>query len=773
MIEIICDQYEVHASEDCDNLITESFEFEETLEIIKRCAENEKSLKIIVRNPALFDWFDAACKYGAKKQIIDPVIMLADKLGLHVMPEYLKNNPYWIVELELMKKCEEFPIHGTSVDNWLKKIMIGETWTKDEPDFTIDLPKIFKFLINTRQSDLHKLKKKLIDDCLICWSSNNLDSAELFLWLKDNPFMRAKYIIWEQLLSLFPKDKISTWLQQDDVWYELTLFLNRDKLSNLDLLTQLPENIASFARAFLDEEWRESPEKALSFISGTMEFEKNFLMEKLRKQLYGEIAINNCIYTKLLEFKNFSGVTILAHQLHLVSKPAELSIDSSIHDVQEWLDTDYLPFYNSCALLGVVELTEPHIQQFESWLKLHYTDMLFGGEGMAYSKIVQLKKLITTGETVLMIIFDGLDYICARDELMSALQTYGFYPSNEMIPYLSFLPTQTYIAKPTLVAGKMKSQIPDEQPNATFYKKLLQDYLGIPENDIRSKTDRDGSLLELIQVPANIYLYLDNYLDQELLHKNYRQYMRKKKYGEYIQKQASEIAQCLKDFKEMYGKELHVIISSDHGYTVLPKTSEIIDVSLTKNGKTRTLIATEIEKQKEIEQDKIWELYSDLYGLNDTMIIPKGYTCFNKRPLGATHGGCSPQEMAVPWFIINKTKPKPPIELNFAIEGDIFRKRIENSLIMTIVNPNPYKVTFIQINVEGMESNSNLPKTINANTIEKINFNYNASIVVENNAKFSISYCFNSMVGEIKKNLTIIVPTTGAMTTEFDDDFDF
>ncbi|MCK5097821.1 MAG: hypothetical protein KAR45_06935, partial [Desulfobacteraceae bacterium] len=522
MIEIIYDQYGLYSDDDFDNLITETSQYEGELNKIKDCMEKGESYRVIVRIPVVFKWLDAAIKYGAKKQIIDPVIMLADKLGLQVMPEYLKNNPYWVIELGLIKKCEETSIHGTSADNWLKRIMIGEAWTKNEPRSTTDLSRIFNLLINTRESDLHELEKYLINDCLIFWSNNKLDTAELFSWLKDNPFARAKYIIWEQLLSLFPEDKISAWLQQDNVWYELTLFLNRHKLPRLDLLTQLPESITSFARSFLDEEWRISSENALSFISGTMEFEKFFLMEKLRKQLHDEVAINNFIYTKLIEFKNFPGVTALANQLHPVNKPTELSMDYSIHDIQKWLDNEYLPFYNSCALLGMVDLTKPYIQQFESWLKLHYTDMLFG-KGMAYSKIAQLKELVTAGEPVLMIVFDGLDYICARDELMPALQNYGFYPSNEMAPYLSFLPTQTYIAKPTLVAGKMKSQIPDEQPNATFYKKLLQDYLGIPENDIRSKTDRDGSLLELIQETADVYLYLDNHLDQEFLHRNYRQ----------------------------------------------------------------------------------------------------------------------------------------------------------------------------------------------------------------------------------------------------------
>ncbi|MDA3789377.1 MAG: hypothetical protein PF503_12920 [Desulfobacula sp.] len=569
MIEIIYDQYGLYSEDNFDSLITETSQYEGELNKIKDYMGKGESYCVIVRIQVVFKWLDAAIKYGAKKKIIDPVIILADKLGLQIMPEYLKNNPHWVIELGLIKKCEETPIHGASADNWLKKIMIGEAWTKDEPIAITDLSRIFNFLINTRASGLHELEKHLINDCLTCWSNNKNDSAEIFFWLKGNPFTRAKYIVWEQLLFLFPENKISAWLQQDNVWYELSLFINRHKLPRLDIQTQLPESITSFVRSFLDEEWRIFPEKALPFISGTMEFEKIFLMEKLRKQLHDEAAINNLVYTKLIEFKNFHEVITMAHQLYPVKKPTELSMDCSIYDIQKWLDNEYLPFYNSCALLGLMNQTEPYIKSFENWLGLHYTDMLFG-KGMAYSKIIHLKELVSAGEPFLMIVFDGLDYICARDELIPALQSYGFYPSNEMVPYLSFLPTQTYIAKPTLVAGKMKSQIPDEQPNAIFYKKLLQDYLGIPENHIRSKTDRDGSLLELIQEPADAYLYLDNHLDQEFLHRNYRQYIRRKKYGEYVQKQANEIAQCLKDFKEMYGKQLQVIVCSDHGYTVIP-----------------------------------------------------------------------------------------------------------------------------------------------------------------------------------------------------------
>jgi len=772
MIEIICDQYELYPAEAFDSLITEPFQFEDELVNIKIHAAAGESLRVIVRNRALFDWFDAAAKYGAKKRVIDPVVELANELQQHYMPDYLKENPRWIVELRLLEKLKEHPVKGESADNWLKRVLLGEAWVKNVLISPEDLSEIFLFLVSRKESSLHPLEKYLIAENYQDWSLVKSNNSALFAWLKENPFNRAKYIVWEQLLSLFPEDKISAWLQQGHVWYELSLFPNRLQLPRLDLNIQLPDSITTFAIAFLEEEWKFSPDKALLFISGNLDFENNFLMEQLRQQLQNEVAISQTVYEKLLEFKNFPKVIVLARQLLPAKKPSGLALGSSINEVQDWTANEYLPFYNSCALLGLLDLTEPYISEFEGWLEQHYTDMLFG-KGMAFKQISKIKEHVIAGESVLIFVFDGLDYVCARDELLPALQKKGFFSSNNITPYFSFLPTQTYVAKPTLVAGKMKSQIPDELPNAYFYKKLLQEYLGIPEDDIRSKTDRDGSLLDLIQKPAKAYLYLDNHLDQEFLHKNYPQHLRGKKYGEYVQKKAEVISQCVKDFKNMYGKSLQASICSDHGYTIIPKNCPIIDVPVTKSGKTRTLFASETEKIDELDQDKIWELNSDLYGLNDTMIIPRGYACFNKRPQGATHGGCSPQEMAVPWFFLSEDKPEPPKALSFSIEGELFRKRVDNMVTVIVSNSNQYPITIVKLKIEGLDVASYLPKTIGSKCIGKFESKYNASTVAESHVEFSVYYCFRSPSDELEQNLTITVPTTGAMTTEFGDDFEF
>ncbi|MEA1921919.1 MAG: hypothetical protein U9N63_04620 [Pseudomonadota bacterium] len=771
MIEIVCDQYGLYDAEDSDSLITEPFQFEGELVKIKSHSETGESLRVIVRNPALFDWFDAAAKYGAQKRIIDPVAELASRLQQSIVPKYLKANPSWIVELGLLDKSEKQPGQRESVENWLKRVLLGEVWREKAPDSPEDLSEFFAYLLKCKENSLHSLEKELLREQLQYWSLSSPDNPELFSWLKKDPFMRARCIVWEQFLSLFPEDKVSAWLQQDQIWHELSQFPNRHLLPRLSLAVQLPENIAAFARLFLLEKWGSSPDMALSFISGFLDFEKSFLMDQLRKQLQKEVSISQSFYEKIVKFEKFPEVLSMAHQLVPAKKPSTLAVDCSISTVKDWVANEYLPFYDSCSLLGQVDSTESCVKEFEMWLQQHYTGMLFG-EGMAYSQIAQLKERVLAGDHILMIVFDGLDYLCAHDELLPVMQENGVFPLSDPTPFFAFLPTQTYISKPALVSGKMKSQIPDEVPNASFYEALLQGYLGIQEDDIRSRTDKDGTLLELIQEPAKVYLYLDNYLDRELLHTTIRQYLRKKKYAEYVRIQAVEIVRCLKDFKTMYGESLSVVICSDHGYTVIPKNALVVDGSVGKTGKSRTIFSSEVENVKDLDQEQIWVLHPDLYGLNHEMVILLGYSCFNRRPKGATHGGCSPQEMAVPWFLLSEDKPAFLDPLTFSLEGEIFRKRSDNNLTLNISNPNGYSVTIIEMDVRGLDITSSLPMRIAKNDIGKFHSQFNASGVSESMVEFSVRYRLKSLAGEMENNLILKVPTTGAMSTEFDDDFE-
>ena len=59
------------------------------------------------------------------------------------------------------------------------------------------------------------------------------------------------------------------------------------------------------------------------------------------------------------------------------------------------------------------------------------------------------------------------------------------------------------------------------------------------------------------------------------------------------------------------------------------------------------------------------------------------------------------------------------------------------------------------------------------NNTYKFHFSFNASAIGESFVEVTVQYRLKSMAGELEKNLILKVPTTGAMSTEFDDDFDF
>jgi hypothetical protein len=771
MIEVICDPHKLCKLTNADRLVTEVDQFEDELANIKAHFEAGDSLRVIVRNQILFRYFDAANRYGAQKRVLDPIAMLAEELHQSVVPEFLKTEPGWVVELDLLNKAKEQPGENETVERWLKKVLLGEVWGDNFSVSQEWLSALFAFLTDRNKEQLHPLEENLVSEQLQEWYRENPDQSELLSWLQNAPFQRARFVIWEQQLSLFPNNEISAWLQQDNIWFELSKFPNRSHLPRLVSSLQLPEKITVFARAFLLEKWKISPEEAIPFISGKLDFEANFLQEQLRRQLQAGKALSPFVYDRIVAL-GIPEVTSLAKQLVLVEAPSILPENISVADMQRWLADEYLPFYNSCSLLGKLSATEPYLEKFEEWLFHHYKkELLFNGEGMAYRQISQLKGC-SVDEPILMVVFDGLDYLCACEDLLPIMQNNGFFPLDDPTPFFSFLPSQTEIAKPVLVAGRMASQIPDEKPNAVFYKELLQSCLLLPAEDIRSKTDKDGTLLELIQEPAKIYLYLDNQLDREYLHSNLRQFSRKRKYSNHVRKQAEEIVQCLKEYKDLYGKSLKVVICSDHGYTIIPKDAEVIKVTAEKIGKTRTLSGHKPEHIEDLPTQRVWKLHPDLCFLNEEMIVPRGYACFNSRPHGATHGGCSPQEMAVPWFVLSDEEPLVFEPLCFSFLGDIYRKRSENDVVLNISNPNSFAVIVVEMEIPGIETSPSLPIKIGKNDTQNFHSSFNASSMSENNIDFSIRYRVKSMAGELEKSLIIKVPTKGAMSTDFDDDFD-
>ncbi|MDR3555559.1 MAG: hypothetical protein P4L55_12455 [Syntrophobacteraceae bacterium] len=772
MQKIICDKFGLHPLQAGDYLVKDESQYEKALELLKTQA-NESIGCIVVKNPALFHWFDApARRFSCTVIHLDPVGDLTKRLNRSDIKGLFRNHPEWIVELKLLEKADQEEILSQeSAESWLLRVLLGHSWQVEEPVEDASLPEILRWLATRDENKLHPLTRQLLMERLNAWGMSDSGRAEFFRWLGHAPFQRAKVLAWEQALREYPSSIVSSWFQHVDEWNSLHL-LPENFRSFPGLEIPIPEGTAVFLKAFLDEEWSRSPFQALSFLSGRLEPEGIFLLKKLQSLLRQGIPLERDIYQRICQLAGFPEAVCLARRLLPVKEPSFLPDSVSIEIVQEWLRDEYLPYYDSCATLKLTEKTEPFVEQFENWLKRNYSNLLIDGAGMAYRQIGELKSRLEDGP-VLLYVFDGLDYLGGQDVLLPILEQAGAYPENGIAPYFAFLPTETFIAKPTLVCGWMNSQLPPERPDAAFYRKLLQDSFGLVETEVVSATDQDSTLYELVQNPAKVYLYLDNQLDREYLHTSLTPYARREKYNSHIRKQAEAIIEAARVVKEQLGANLCIGVCSDHGYTELPQKIGKLDVQGSKTGKTRSAVIDQSSSVQHVDEKSIWRLKPGLFGLHEEMAIPLGYACFGKRPKGATHGGCTPQEVAVPWFMLSFQKSEPAIQPSVAIDGEIFRKRKENRVKVSFSNPNNYALTIVEISLPGIEFVTPLPVRVLPNQVGCLEATFDATGVSEILIDLKGTFTMRHRFGKEKSSVGLKIETRGAMVDEFGDDFEF
>ncbi|MCK5228763.1 MAG: hypothetical protein KAR13_00760, partial [Desulfobulbaceae bacterium] len=717
-------------------------------------------------------WFDApARRFSCTIIHLDPVSELKRCLNRFDIPRLLETHPEWVIELKLLEKSEQEAIRPhEAAESWLRRILLGPAWQASEAVDNAELAEVLQWLASHNEQNLHHLTCQLLREQIHAWGQNDPGRAALFCWLGPAPFQRAKVFAWEQMLRQYPSSLVSSWFQHIDEWNVLHLL--PDHYRSLPIMIPLPDGISVFLRTFLDEEWSRSPLTALSFISGRLKPERAFLIAKLQSLLHQGIALEQDVYQKILHLNDFPGAVSLARKLLPAKEPSFLPDSVSIEIVQEWLRDEYLPFYNSCAVLKLTEKTEPFVEQFENWLKRNYSDLLINGAGTAYRQINGLKSQLEDGP-ILLYIFDGLDYLGGQDVLLPILEQAGAYPENEVAPFLAFLPTETFIAKPTLVCGWMNSQLPPERPDASFYRKLLKDSFGLVEAEILSATDQDASLYELVQNPARVYLYLDNQLDREYLHAALSPYVRREKYNFHLKKQAAAIIEAARVVKEQHCANLCIGVCSDHGYTELPKNILTLEIQSSKKGKARSTVINQPETFQQADEKSVWRLKPGLFGLHEEMAIPLGYSCFGKRPKGATHGGCTPQEIAVPWFILSFQKPEPATPPIVAIDGEIFRRRKDNRLKVAFSNPNNYPLSIIEISLDGIEVSTPLPLRIKPNQVGSLEASFDATSINDATIDLQGALTMRHRFGKEKISIGLKIETKGAMMNEFDDDFEF
>jgi len=212
-----------------------------------------------------------------------------------------------------------------------------------------------------------------------------------------------------------------------------------------------------------------------------------------------------------------------------------------------------------------------------------------------------------------------------------------------------------------------------------------------------------------------------------------------------------------------------VVVCSDHGYTEIHRDAPVVRID--DGGKVKTRSAWLADDAPDLPET--WRLKRELAGLHRDTGVARGYACFGSRPRGATHGGCTPQEMAVPWLVLDKSRPVSLKALSLYVEGSVHRRRRENEVLLCLSNPNKFTVKVTEVAGPGFfRLREAPPLEIPPESARKVPCDIDGSGVFAGSLRIDGTYTLERMGESRKIPFDLRMETAGAMTTDFDDEFD-
>jgi hypothetical protein len=372
----------------------------------------------------------------------------------------------------------------------------------------------------------------------------------------------------------------------------------------------------------------------------------------------------------------------LADELSHTCSPASIGPDTTWSDVHAWLLDEYFPFYRRATVLRATDSMSPGTSAFEEWLLANYPELTRRDDCLAHTLIRALSAALAKG-SVLLVVVDGLGGQWA-DTVAGALGRSGLAVEPVQLR-LSVVPTLTDTAKTAMLRGQMPNQFEWVQSGATAYRDLLVRALGLTENRVHLATDRDSSLEELAEKEGDVYAFLSNGFDEGFVHKPLPPLVRWERVRRFVDELGEGATEAAQAIERRAGRPTTVVIVGDHGATEV-SAAEGSAISVSEGCRVthgRVLLAA-----PETLAEGTAYLDPGRFLLPDGVAVARGYRYFGDKPRGLTHGGITPQEVAVPFIFASTAEPRPVGDLIVSVLGTVARGRADNDIQVLVLNPN-------------------------------------------------------------------------------------
>lgn len=765
-IEIALDPYKI-AKESSSFTIQTGDDYIKARYHIRALSEKDSTIKLIIKNRGLMEWFKDLEKVASFKTIF-PTETLKSLLNRSDLPNILIQYPQKIVDLNLIDLAYSNPIkpNQTSLD-WILEVTISFPWIRENLKEGGDVTQVLEWILRKRNTSIDNVLFQLCIEKIKVWGKVS-PFRELLEWLEVDPFERGYLFLLCQVIEGYPESEKAKWLQSEGQWSAICQLQNYKKwLDEIPRVNKI-EISPSLGIKIRDYIERKIATEGLTIdivkeLSGILNVEENVIYRYLvspntRKS---ELSID---VLDTMQGKFVSGeIGDFLLKLRPVDPPPVILENSTFEDIVIWLEKYYFPYRLWCRTVDREELLDAPVESFENWLINRYSDLLSTKPDAfvcGTRKIVH--SLIQNGACVLLVIVDGLSWGW-RDYIVKKIKDIGLYLERDPEIKLSMLPSISEVSKPLIISGlDLSDDIRSTPLSLEYYNQLFKESYKKYAGEYVVATDSTDTLFTLLQEESNVYLYLFNEVDS-IAHEYGIDILRDNNIKIALDKLLSNLIAAVQEYERLHQSRLKVILIGDHGYLPLPKHFNKISIndSVPCHHSRVALI------------DNIDGCYS-LKSAKAEFSLTKGFNILGKKPRGSVHGGLTPDELVVPMMILSTTPSATIFEPSITLDGEVRRHYHACQFKIEITNPNPVKLNLLDVQIDFIKILDVFPIEISPTGTKQLEGILDASNISD--AEIKLRYQVKSTCLGQDNNIarTVTLKTKGAALVDksFEEEFD-
>jgi hypothetical protein len=456
----------------------------------------------------------------------------------------------------------------------------------------------------------------------------------------------------------------------------------------------------------------------LAQMSGLSEAEFSALQTILKR--LPEALDNRLLRTIRNRFMHLPNAQPTLRSLDRMVAPPEPPLPDPTWTIDMWLrwaTQQYMPYY---AWVIQNDRGRSHQQacalQYSDWLYAQYPSWLNDDHSPLLLRQYQDMDALIKGDdriVVIWLVVDGMTWW--QGGLMREICEHHGLHLQSQLPGVAVLPSITSVSKRALVTGQPTIDLAQPTIAEAARVKLIRSSIPAAVQYSLPAT------IEILRQDATIRVavVLFNLIDA-LAHQS-TTFTDNPGIRGYLEELAAQLSTAQQLCAEQ-GRQLHVLIGSDHGSTLLPKDApsvplphmarEIDDVwepelsgqEAQKPG-TRAA-ATALDQLPSVDQQIWYALDRDRFQLDRHYVIPRGYSYIKRRPSGWTHGGLTPEETIIPLLHLASERPAV-LTLEIEFRGTL-RVGQAGTITAVLRNLNPFPVQEVTMMVSGATEGATL-----------------------------------------------------------------